>query len=113
MRRPCSFKLKFFHNNNGLDSPEVGGEVGAGEVVVRGPTVVLYAPLCLPGVPDEEHATLVIIPDGHHGVSAEISLPFHLQEHEARVHKDRPLERLIEADIELEPCRARALENFA
>jgi hypothetical protein len=32
---------------------EVGGEVGAGEVVVRDPAVALDAPLGLPGVPDE------------------------------------------------------------
>ncbi len=100
--------------DNSLDGPEVGGEVGAGEVVVRDPAVAVDTPLGRPGVPDEEHAALVVIPDGQHGMAADISLPFHGQGHEAGVHDDGALERLVDPDAEDERHAGRqgALEGI-
>jgi hypothetical protein len=36
---------------------------------------------------------LVVIPDGHHGMAADIGLTFHRQGHEAGVHDNGALER--------------------
>ena len=53
----------------GLDGPEVGGEVGVGEVVVGNPGVAVDSPVGGPGVTDEEFVGLVVVPDGHDGVT--------------------------------------------
>ena len=46
--------------------------MGVGEVVVRDPAVAIDAPVGGPGVADEEFVGLVVVPNGHHGVSAEV-----------------------------------------
>ncbi len=43
---------------------------------------------------------MVVIPDGHHGMATDIGLPFHGQGHEAGVHDDGTLKRLVDADAE-------------
>ena len=86
--------------DNGLDGPEVGSEVGAGEVAVRNPAVAFDAPFSRPGVLDEDHTALIVIPDGHHGMASDIGLPFHGQGNQAGVHDDGALERLVDADAE-------------
>jgi hypothetical protein len=53
------------------DRPEVGGEVGVGEVVVGNPAIAVDAPVGGPGVADEELVGLVIIPDGQDGMVRE------------------------------------------
>ncbi len=99
---------------DGLDGPEVGGEVGAGKVVVWDPAVALDTPLGGPGVTDEEHPTLVVIADGHHGMAADIGLATDRERNEAGVHDDGALERLVDADAEDEGHAGRqgALEGI-
>jgi hypothetical protein len=63
---PCYWRLL---GDNGLDGPEVGGEFGAGEEVVRDPAVAVDTSLGRLGTPDEEHAAFVVIDR-----AAEISL---------------------------------------
>ena len=46
--------------------------MGVGEVVVGDPAIAVYAPVGRPGVADEELVGLVVVPDGHHGVAAEV-----------------------------------------
>ena len=46
--------------------------MGVGEVVVRDPAVAVDAPVGGPGVADEEFVGLVIVPNSHHGVAAEV-----------------------------------------
>ena len=45
----------------GLDGPEVGGMVRAGEVILRDSEVAFYATLGVLGVTDKEHAAFVVI----------------------------------------------------
>lgn len=53
-------------------SPEVGGEVGVGEVVVGDPAVAIDTPVGGPGVTDEELVGLIIVANCHHGVADEV-----------------------------------------
>ena len=68
-----------------LDGPEVGGEVGAGEVIVRHPAGTFDAPLSRPGVSDKEQSAYVVIADSHQGMAADVGLPSNRQGHEASV----------------------------
>ena len=45
----------------GLDGPEIGGEVRAGEVILRDSEVAFDAPLGGLGVTDKEHEAFVFI----------------------------------------------------
>jgi hypothetical protein len=49
------------YGREGLDGPEIGGEVRAGEIVVRNPAVTLDPQLWRLGVPEEDHPAFVII----------------------------------------------------
>ena len=93
--------------DDSLDGPEIGGEVGAGEVVVGDPAVTLDAPPGRPGVTDKEHPALVIIPDGHHGMAADIGLATDRERHEAGVHDYRAFEGLVHTDAEDEGDASR------
>ena len=46
--------------------------MGVGEVVVGNPAVAIDAPVGGPGIADEEFVGLVVVADGHHGVTAEV-----------------------------------------
>ncbi len=46
--------------------------MGVGEVVIGNPTVAVYSPVGGPGVADEELVSLVVVPDGHHGVATKV-----------------------------------------
>ena len=45
----------------GLDGPEVGGKVRAGEVILRDSEVAFDVPLGWSGVPEEDHPAFVIV----------------------------------------------------
>ena len=57
-------RLQLF-SGDGLDDPEVGCKVGAGEVILRDSEVAFYAPLGVLGVTDKEHASFSVIAGGY------------------------------------------------
>ena len=51
--------------------------MGVCEVVVGDPAITVDAPVGGPRVTDEEFMGLVVAPDGHHGVAADMNLTPH------------------------------------
>jgi hypothetical protein len=57
-----------------MNIPEVGGEVGAREVVARNAAVALHAPSATRSS-DVDHPTLIITSEDNHNMAADIGLP--------------------------------------
>ena len=90
----------YLFRHHGPNRPEVGGEVGVGEVVVGDPAIATYSPLGGPGVADEELVGLVIVPDGHEGMSTEVGFVGLGHGDKSASSGDGGLEALVDGEAE-------------
>jgi len=74
--------------------------VGVGEVVVGDPAVAVDSPASGPGVADEELVGLVVVPNSHHSVAAEVAFRWLGHGDQSAGGGDGGLEALVDGDAE-------------
>jgi len=74
--------------------------VSVGEVVIGDPAVAIYSPVGGPGVADEELVSLVVVPDGHHGVATKVGFGGLGHGDEAAGSGDGSLEAFVDGETE-------------
>ena len=84
--------------------------MGVGEVVVGDPAVAVDSPASGPGVAYEELVGLVVVPDGHEGMAAEVGFRWLGHWDEAAGGGDGGLEALVDGDAEDEQVRTSLME---
>ena len=82
------------------DGPEVGGAVGAGEVVVRDPAVAIDTPASGRGVADEEFVRLIVVPNRQQCMATKVGSGEFGYTDQPAGSGDRGLETLVVGDTE-------------